>query len=654
MVTDVSEPASVEALADATYERFGACHLLVNNAGVGAPSSTPWETTVNDWRWVHGVNVMGVVHGVLAFVPRMIEAGEPGHVVNTSSGDGGIEPLPDGVGLRRQQGRGHRPSPSAWPASCETEGTNLRASIFYPSGGLLRTGLWESERTRPAELARERPRTTEPMTVAKLEAMAEKGASSCPGRTSTSWPGSSIDGIKRRRLHLHDRPRVDRPTPCGRGPRPSRRAACPATRRARSAESSTEIRPTDRYLLISSDGHAGPPAEHYRDYLEPSVPPALRRPPGRASWRIREFQQSTTPRLPQGVGGQDRRRRPARRLRLRRPQREARRRGRGRRGAVPRRRRARHRPGGGARRSAPGLGSSARQRPRAGHGRGPGPQPLAGRLLRRGARAPHRRGGGADRATTSTPPWPRSRTVARPRPARRDDPDPLVRRARLPRPASTSRCGRRSPSCGMVLHTHSGAGPADYDIGPGFMAIYATEAYWWAARPLWVLLWAGVFERHPDLRYVDRRERRVVAARPRRPRWTRSTSAATTPRSSATPSASSLSMKPSEYIDRNCFLAASTPGVEDIDRRHEIGVGNLLWGNDFPHPEGTFPYTRELVRRRVQGRARRTRPAGCSASTPSSCTASTPRRWPRWSSASGPSSTEIHGDDAAGRRSRGR
>jgi NAD(P)-dependent dehydrogenase (short-subunit alcohol dehydrogenase family) len=92
--TDVTDPASVEALADATYERFGACHLLVNNAGVGAPSSTPWETTVNDWRWVHGVNVMGVVNGVLAFVPRMLEGGEEGHVVNTSSGDGGIQPLP--------------------------------------------------------------------------------------------------------------------------------------------------------------------------------------------------------------------------------------------------------------------------------------------------------------------------------------------------------------------------------------------------------------------------------------------------------------------------------------------------------------------------------------------------------------------------------
>ena len=50
-----------------------------------------------------------------------------------------------------------------------------------------------------------------------------------------------------------------------------------------------------------------------------------------------------------------------------------------------------------------------------------------------------------------------------------------------------------------------------------------------------------------------------------------------------------LSMKPSEYLDRNCFLAASTPGEDDIERRHLIGVGNLMWGNDLPHPEGTFP-----------------------------------------------------------------
>jgi hypothetical protein len=59
-----------------------------------------------------------------------------------------------------------------------------------------------------------------------------------------------------------------------------------------------------------------------------------------------------------------------------------------------------------------------------------------------------------------------------------------------------------------------------------------------------------------------------------------------------------LSMKPSEYFDRSCWLAASTPGIEDLARRHDIGVGNILWGNDLPHPEGTFPHTRHWIRER--------------------------------------------------------
>jgi NAD(P)-dependent dehydrogenase (short-subunit alcohol dehydrogenase family) len=63
---DVTSPSSVDALADAVYERFGAVHVLINNAGVGAPSAKPWDTTPNDWRWVHSVNVYGVA-----------DAGEP-------------------------------------------------------------------------------------------------------------------------------------------------------------------------------------------------------------------------------------------------------------------------------------------------------------------------------------------------------------------------------------------------------------------------------------------------------------------------------------------------------------------------------------------------------------------------------------------------
>ncbi len=123
---------------------------------------------------MHGVNVMGVTHGVLAFVPRMIEAGEPGHVVNTSSGDGGISPLPT-ASVYASSKAAVTIMTECLAQQLVSEGTNLRASVFYPSGGLLKTGLWESERNRPAELTRERPRSTEPMTVAKLEAMADKG-----------------------------------------------------------------------------------------------------------------------------------------------------------------------------------------------------------------------------------------------------------------------------------------------------------------------------------------------------------------------------------------------------------------------------------------------------------------------------------------------
>ena len=86
IVTDVSDPASVDALADAVFDRYGACHLLFNNAGVtSGGGGLPWEQEPNDWRWCFGVNVFGVANGVLAFVPRMIAVGRGGrhrqHVV---------------------------------------------------------------------------------------------------------------------------------------------------------------------------------------------------------------------------------------------------------------------------------------------------------------------------------------------------------------------------------------------------------------------------------------------------------------------------------------------------------------------------------------------------------------------------------------------
>jgi NAD(P)-dependent dehydrogenase (short-subunit alcohol dehydrogenase family) len=199
VATDVSSWESVQALADATYDAHGACHLLFNNAGVGEPSAKPWDTTLNDWRWLIGVNLMGVVHGVLAFVPRMIEGGEEGHVVNTSSGNGGISPIPTSS-VYAVTKAGVTTYTECLASQLESEGTKLKASVFYPSGGLLRTGLWTSDRNRPADLARERPRATEPMTVEKLEAQAEKGGYKLPWQDLDELARDVVRGIKEERF----------------------------------------------------------------------------------------------------------------------------------------------------------------------------------------------------------------------------------------------------------------------------------------------------------------------------------------------------------------------------------------------------------------------------------------------------------------------
>ena len=172
VVTDVSDGDSVTALADRVYDEHGVCHLLFNNAGVAAPSANVWETTVNDWKWVHGVNVLGVIHGIQAFVPRMIAGGEEGHIINTSSGDGGISPLPYQSVYASSKAAVSCIS-ECLSAQLQSEGTKLNASIFYPSGGLLDTGIWTTDRNRPKDLAREKPYDPVP-TVQDFKVAAEQ------------------------------------------------------------------------------------------------------------------------------------------------------------------------------------------------------------------------------------------------------------------------------------------------------------------------------------------------------------------------------------------------------------------------------------------------------------------------------------------------
>ncbi len=153
VVTDVSDPVSVNALADRVFATHGACHILCNNAGVSAPNLDLWETEPSDFQWVHGVNVNGVAHGVQAFVPRMIASGEEGFVMNTSSGDGGISPLAQQVVYASSKAAVSIMT-ECLAAQLTGRGTKLRAAIFYPSGGMLNTGIWTTRRNRPAALAR--------------------------------------------------------------------------------------------------------------------------------------------------------------------------------------------------------------------------------------------------------------------------------------------------------------------------------------------------------------------------------------------------------------------------------------------------------------------------------------------------------------------
>ena len=152
--TDITDEASVKALADAVYERHGKVNLLYNNAGVtSGGGGKPWQQEPNDWRWCFGVNVFGTAICTSEFVPRMIEGGHPGQVINTSSGDGGFAPVPT-ASVYAASKAAVSCFTEALHHNLESEGTQLRASVFYPSGGLQRTGLFTAQRNRPEHLQR--------------------------------------------------------------------------------------------------------------------------------------------------------------------------------------------------------------------------------------------------------------------------------------------------------------------------------------------------------------------------------------------------------------------------------------------------------------------------------------------------------------------
>ncbi|MGA3148198.1 MAG: SDR family NAD(P)-dependent oxidoreductase [Acidimicrobiales bacterium] len=166
---DVSDFASVEQLRDAALDRFGAVHLLCNNAGIGAGAEGAlWEHELNDWRWAFNVNVYGVIHGINAFVPSMVASGANGHVVNTSSGNGGVSPL-RGTPQYAVTKAAVVTLTECLSAQLADAGSAVGASVLFPGPNMLRTGIFSSWRVRPPELAKERPRQTPYPTIEDIE-----------------------------------------------------------------------------------------------------------------------------------------------------------------------------------------------------------------------------------------------------------------------------------------------------------------------------------------------------------------------------------------------------------------------------------------------------------------------------------------------------
>jgi NAD(P)-dependent dehydrogenase (short-subunit alcohol dehydrogenase family) len=176
VVTDVSSYPSVEALRDQTLATYGAIHVLCNNAGIGAGAEGPmWEHELNDWRWAINVNVWGVLHGINAFVPTMVAGGDEGHVVNTSSGNGGIAPLTSTPQYAMTKAAVVTLTECLY-GQLEEAGSRIKASVLFPGPHMLRTNLWESYRNRPADLPKTRPRQAPYLKLADWEQqMADAG-----------------------------------------------------------------------------------------------------------------------------------------------------------------------------------------------------------------------------------------------------------------------------------------------------------------------------------------------------------------------------------------------------------------------------------------------------------------------------------------------
>lgn len=160
--TDVAQAGDVEALAEQAWSRFGAVHVLCNNAGVSVGGLT-WEHTVADWEWVLGVNLWGVIHGIRTFVPRLLAQGGEAHVVNTAS-VAGLTSNPF-MSVYNVTKHGVVTLSETLKRDLAMVGSTIGVSVLCP--GFVQTGIADADRNRPAALRN----ATVPERPAEIESM---------------------------------------------------------------------------------------------------------------------------------------------------------------------------------------------------------------------------------------------------------------------------------------------------------------------------------------------------------------------------------------------------------------------------------------------------------------------------------------------------
>jgi len=200
---DVSNANAMNELANAVFERFGAPHFVFNNAGVGA-GGLVWENTVQDWEWLLGVNLWGVIHGVRLFTPMMLEAAKQdphyqGHIVNTASMAGLLTPPNMGI---------YNVTKHAVVSLTETLYQDLKlvsdqvsASVLCPY--FVPTGINSSERNRPEGL---KPQA---LTQSQIigQAMSDKAVSS--GKVSAAQVAQMVfDAMHADQFYIYSHPKA--------------------------------------------------------------------------------------------------------------------------------------------------------------------------------------------------------------------------------------------------------------------------------------------------------------------------------------------------------------------------------------------------------------------------------------------------------------